>query len=227
MGPPDPNDVAAYDELEQRRIGGPMPLNRAIELREYDPAWPERYAEHAARLREALGERLIRVEHVGSTSVPGLAAKPIIDITLEVADTTAEAAYVDALEAAGYVLRIREPEWFEHRFFRTPDGTVQLHVFSAGCPETDRMLAFRDHLRGSPGDRDLYARTKRELAARPWKYMQQYADAKTAVVSEILGTSAPRAMAGSSSQTPATRGDGTAPNTSKRPAPSADGMWVA
>jgi len=186
VGLPDPNDVAAYDELEQRRIGGPMPLTRPIELREYDPTWPERYAEHAVRLREALGERLIRVEHVGSTSVPGLAAKPIIDITIEVADTTAEPAYVDDLEAAGYLLRIREPEWFEHRFFRTADGAVQLHVFSAGCSETDRMVRFRDWLRANDADRDLYLRTKRELAARDWKYMQQYADAKTGVVEEII-----------------------------------------
>ncbi len=186
MGLPDPNDVAAYDALEQRRIGGPRPLTAPIELRDYDPRWPDRYAEHAARLREALGARVVRVEHVGSTSVPGLAAKPIIDIALEVPDTTDEPAYVDALEDAGYILRIREPDWFEHRFFRTDDGGVQLHVFSAGCPETDRMVRFRDWLRTSDADRALYERTKRELAARDWKYMQQYADAKTGVVEEIM-----------------------------------------
>jgi GrpB-like predicted nucleotidyltransferase (UPF0157 family) len=83
-------------------------------------------------------------------------------------------------------LRIREPDWFEHRMLRRADVAVHLHVFSAGCPETDRMVRFRDHLRGSAGDRDLYARTKRELAAREWKYMQQYADAKTAVISDIM-----------------------------------------
>ena len=76
MGLPDPNDVAAYDELEQRRIGGPQPLTGPIELRDYDPRWPDLYAEHAARLQDSLGDRVVRVEHVGSTSVPGLAAKP-------------------------------------------------------------------------------------------------------------------------------------------------------
>ena len=177
---PDPNDVAAYDELEQRRIGGPMPLIRPIELRDYDPSWPERYAEQAARLREALGERVIRVEHVGSTSVPGLAAKPIIDIALEVPDTTDEPAYVDDLEAVGYVLHFREPDWLEHRLFKPAD-----------CPETDRMVLFRDWLRANDADRELYVQTKRELAARDWKYMQQYADAKTGVVDEIMA----RAMA--------------------------------
>ena len=191
MGLPDPNDVAAYDELEQRRIGGPMPLTGPIELRDYDPGWPERYAEQATRLREALGERVIRLQHVGSTSVPGLAAKPIIDIALEVPDSTDEPAYVSDLEAAGYVLRFREPDWFEHRLFKPADGGVNLHVFSAGCPETDRMVRFRDWLRTDDADRELYLRTKRELAGRDWKYMQQYADAKTGVVDEIMA----RAMA--------------------------------
>ena len=186
MGLPDPTDVAAYDELEKRRIDGPQPLTRPIELLDYDPSWPERYAEHAARLRAALGDRVVRVEHVGSTSVPGLAAKPIIDIALEVADTTDEPAYVDDLEAAGYVLRFREPDWFEHRLFQPADGTVNLHVFGAGCPETDRMVLFRDRLRSDDADRELYLQTKRELAARDWKYGQQYADAKTDVVAEIM-----------------------------------------
>ena len=191
MGPPDPNDVAAYDELEQRLIGGPRPLTGPIELRDYDPRWPDLYAEHAARLRAALGDRAVRVEHVGSTSVPGLAAKPIIDIALEVPDTTDEPAYISDLEVAGYVLRFREPEWFEHRLFNTPERDVNLHVFSAGCSETDRMVRFCDWLRGNDADRELYLQTKRELAARDWKYMQQYADAKTSVVQEIMA----RAMA--------------------------------
>ena len=192
MGLPDPNDVAAYDELEQRLIGGARPLTRPIELREYDPRWPELYADHAARLGAALGERAVRVEHVGSTAVPGLAAKPIIDIALEVPDSADEPAYVGDLEAAGYVLRAREPEWFEHRLFHTPERDVNLHVFPAGCSETDRMVRFRDWLQRNDADRQLYLQTKRELAARDWKYMQQYADAKTAVVHAIMA----RAMAG-------------------------------
>ncbi len=192
MGLPDPDDVAAYDESEQRRIGGPAPLTAPIELRDYDPRWPNLYDQQAARVRDALGERAVRVEHVGSTSVPGLAAKPIIDIVIEVPDSADEPAYVQDLEHAGYILRIREPDWFEHRFFRTDDGRVQLHVFSAACPETDRMVRFRDWLRANDADRALYERTKRELAARDWKYMQQYADAKTGVVAEIMT----RALAG-------------------------------
>jgi GrpB-like predicted nucleotidyltransferase (UPF0157 family) len=187
MGLPDRHDTAAYDASQARvTVGSPTPLTGPIEIRDYDPAWPRRYEREAARVTGALGERVRRLEHVGSTSVPGLPAKPVIDIVLEVPDCADEAAYVPDLEAAGYALRIREPDWFEHRLLRGPDDGVNLHVFSAGCPETDRMVAFRDHLRANPADRDLYARTKRDLAAREWKYMQQYADAKTAVVSEIL-----------------------------------------
>jgi GrpB-like predicted nucleotidyltransferase (UPF0157 family) len=136
-------------------------------------------------VRAALGDRVVRLEHVGSTSVPGLAAKPIIDIVLEVPDSSDEPAYVGDLEAAGYVLKIREPAWYEHRLLRVP-GSVNLHVFSAGCPETDRMFRFRDHLRSSAADRELYERTKRDLASRAWKFMQQYADAKNEIVGEIM-----------------------------------------
>jgi GrpB-like predicted nucleotidyltransferase (UPF0157 family) len=192
VGVPDPTDVAAYEELEKRRIGGPRPLSGPIELREYDPCWPDRYADHASRLRAALGERAVRIEHVGSTSVPGLVAKPIVDIVLEVPDSAREVAYVGDLVAAGYVLRIREPDWFEHRLFDTDPRDVNLHVFPAGCSETERMVRFRDWLRSNASDRKLYVRTKRELAARGWTYTQQYADAKTDVVEQIMA----RASAG-------------------------------
>ena len=91
-----------------------------------------------------------------------------------------------ALEAEGYALRIREPEWYEHRVLKKTEPKVNLHVFPAGCEEIDRMLAFRDHLRTNEADRKLYARTKRELAAKEWKYVQNYADAKSEIVQEIL-----------------------------------------
>jgi GrpB-like predicted nucleotidyltransferase (UPF0157 family) len=192
VSPPDPDDVAAYEtDLPEVTIGPLEPLPGRIVVCDYDPTWPERYLREAARVNEALGARVVRLEHVGSTSVPGLPAKPIIDIVLEVPDSAAEAAYAGELEVAGYVLRIREPNWFEHRLFRVP-GSVNLHVFSADCPETDRMVRFRDHLRDDAADRDLYARTKRDLAARNWKYTQQYADAKTEVVGEIMNRAALR-----------------------------------
>jgi GrpB-like predicted nucleotidyltransferase (UPF0157 family) len=183
----DPTDVGSYDEeLAKITIGGAQPLLKPIEIRDYNPDWPLAYAREEARIRSVLGDRVARIEHVGSTAVPDLPAKPVVDIALEVPDSAAEAAYVPELEAAGYVLRVREPDWFEHRLFKTPDTDVNLHVFTAHCDEVDRMVLFRDWLRTNAADRDLYATAKRELAARDWKYMQQYADAKTTVVNEIM-----------------------------------------
>jgi GrpB-like predicted nucleotidyltransferase (UPF0157 family) len=183
----DPNDVEAYGrELAEVVIGDLQPLTQRIEISEYDPEWPALYAREEARIRAALGERVVRVEHAGSTSVPALPAKALIDIVLEVRDTTDEPSYVPDLEAAGYVLRIREPDWYEHRLFKGPDTNVNVHTFSAGCEEVDRMLLFRDWLRTSAEDRERYASAKRELAAQDWAYVQQYADAKTAIVQEIL-----------------------------------------
>jgi GrpB-like predicted nucleotidyltransferase (UPF0157 family) len=162
------------------------PSGQAIIISDYDPEWPRMYQREERRIRAALGRRVVMLEHVGSTSVPGLAAKPRIDMLLIVPDSSDEPAYVPALEAAGYALAIREPDWYQHRCFKGPDTDINLHVFSPGCPEIERMLGFRDWLRAHPDDRQLYERTKRELAAKDWKYVQNYADAKTEVVEEII-----------------------------------------
>jgi GrpB-like predicted nucleotidyltransferase (UPF0157 family) len=184
---PDPTDVAWYDEeLAKVTVGDPQFLRRPVEIVEYDPDWPRLYEREEARVRSALGGQVARIEHAGSTSVPGLPAKPVIDITLEVPDSSDERGYIPDLEAAGYTLQIREPDWFQHRLLKGPDTNVNLHVFSAGCEEVDRMLLLRDRLRANAEDRELYAAAKRELAARDWKYVQQYADAKSDVVQEIL-----------------------------------------
>ncbi|HMC62167.1 MAG TPA: GrpB family protein, partial [Candidatus Solibacter sp.] len=153
---------------------------------DYDPDWPRQFECEANRIRSVLGGRALRIEHAGSTSVPGLPAKAIIDIVLVVAESAREAEYVPALESAGYQLRIREPEWHEHRMLKGPETDVNLHVLSTGCPEIDRMLTFRDRLRANASDRELYARSKRALAQQDWKYTQNYADAKTAVIEEII-----------------------------------------
>jgi len=182
----DPNDVAAYDEDMAKTWVGPPTLRTRIEIRDYDPEWPRLFEREAARVRSLLDDRVVRLEHVGSTSVPGLPAKPIIDMVLELPDSSDEPAYLPDMEAAGYRLVIREPEWFEHRVFKGPDTNINLHVFTAGSAEVERMLRFRDWLRSNPADLELYLRTKRELAARDWKYVQQYADAKSAVVQEIM-----------------------------------------
>lgn len=174
------------DEILKAYVPGQKPSSGPVEIVDYDPAWPAQFQAEAGEIRKALGERALRLEHAGSTSVPGLPAKPIIDMILVLADSADETAYLPAMQAAGFTLVIREPEWFEHRVFRGPRRLINLHVFSSGCLEVERMLKFRDHLRANAADRELYARTKRELAKRDWKYVQNYADAKTAVVNEIL-----------------------------------------
>jgi GrpB-like predicted nucleotidyltransferase (UPF0157 family) len=166
-------------------IGGPEPVR--VELHEYDPEWPARFAEHRARITTALaGPRPepddVTVEHIGSTAVPGLAAKPIIDIAVTVPDITAEDDYLPPLLAAGYVLRVREPG---HRLVRTPERDVHVHVYERGADAVREYLLLRDHLRADPADRALYERTKRELLERAWDDMNDYADAKTAVITAI------------------------------------------
>jgi len=178
------------EQIEAYTIGAPRVLGSTVLLADYDPDWPAQFERERTAIRGALGDRALRVEHVGSTSVPGLAAKPVIDIILVVPDTTDEPAYVPALERAGYRLQIREPEWHQHRVFvkRFDDGddtNVNLHVYQDGCVQGDRDLVFRDWLRSNDADRELYERTKRTLAARVWKYLQNYADAKTEVIEDI------------------------------------------
>jgi GrpB-like predicted nucleotidyltransferase (UPF0157 family) len=179
------------DEIRAATVGELQPLSGLIELVDYDPQWPKLFDREAVRIRGALGERVLMLEHTGSTSVPGLAAKPIIDMLLVVPDSGDEPAYVPALEAAGYVLRIREPDWYQHRVFKGPDTNVNLHVLSQGCEEIERVLLFRDRLRSDDAERDLYQRTKRELATRQWRYVQNYADAKSEVVETIIARARP------------------------------------
>jgi GrpB-like predicted nucleotidyltransferase (UPF0157 family) len=164
----------------------PVRVDGPVRLADPDPRWPAQYAREEERIRSAVGARAVQVEHVGSTSVPGLAAKPAIDIVMCVPDSADEAEYVPDLEAAGYTLQFREPEWYEHRFLRDRDPDVQVHVFTVGSPEVARMLLFRDRLRARSDERELYQRTKRELAAQRWDYVQDYADAKSAVIEEII-----------------------------------------
>src|SRR5580704_204076 len=192
-GGPDAAHRPSAGELRIRAatIGEPQRINGTIELCAYDAAWPELFRREAQRVNAVLGNQVLLLDHVGSTSVPGLPAKPIIDMLLVVADSSAEDDYVAPIERAGYVLRIREPDWYEHRLLKGPNANINLHVFSAGCVEIERMLRFRNHLRTDESDRRLYAQTKRELAARRWNYVQEYADAKTEVVEAIIARAVP------------------------------------
>lgn len=174
------------EQIAAVTVGERQPLNDTIYLASYDPEWPILFGRLKKRVKIALGDDVLVLEHVGSTAVPGLAAKPIIDLVLAVADSGNETAYVGRLESVGFALRVREPDWYQHRLLKSSDRKANLHVFSKGCEEIDRMLLFRDWLRSHPGDRMLYEQKKRELAARTWKYTQNYADAKSEIIGEIL-----------------------------------------
>ncbi|MFZ1022737.1 MAG: GrpB family protein [Thermoplasmata archaeon] len=182
---PDPASPSE-EHLREVTVGELRPHNAPVLLVDYDPAWPQHFVREARRIRIALGARALQIEHVGSTSVPGLMAKPIIDILLVVASSADEPSYIPQLEAAGYALRIREPDWHQHRLLKGPDINVNLHVFSSGSGEIARMLTLRDRLRTDEADRQLYARTKERLAGRTWKHVQDYADAKSEVIEAIL-----------------------------------------
>jgi GrpB-like predicted nucleotidyltransferase (UPF0157 family) len=162
--------------LDRVLIGGRE--RREIVIAAYDPAWPERFEAERARIAAALGPAALRIEHIGSTAVPGLAAKPIVDVLVEVAS-------LDGLDLspAGYVLRVREDG---HLMFRTPSLDVHVHVWPSSHPDITAQLAFRDRLRASPEDVAAYEALKRELAGRDWPDINYYADAKGDLIRQIL-----------------------------------------
>jgi GrpB-like predicted nucleotidyltransferase (UPF0157 family) len=173
----DPQQLDA--QLDRVLVGGRE--RRAIVIAEADPGWPHRFEAERERVAEALGDRALRIEHIGSTAVPGLAAKPIVDILVEV-ERLAEAELAPPLERAGYVLRVREDG---HLMFRTPALDVHVHVWPSGSPDIPAQLAFRDRLRASPEDRRAYEALKRELATREWSDMNHYAEAKGGLIRAI------------------------------------------
>ncbi len=161
-------------------------VNGRVRLSEPDPKWPYLFRQEESRVRSALGDRVLSLDHVGSTAVPGLAAKPCVDLVMVVADSADEPAYLPDLEKAGYTLVIAEPDWYEHRVLKGPSVNLNLHVFSEGCEEVDRMRLFRDYLAADAGARERYTAVKRELSERTWKRIQDYADAKSDIVLELL-----------------------------------------
>jgi GrpB-like predicted nucleotidyltransferase (UPF0157 family) len=177
-----PYELVDLEELARVRLAGP---GRPVEVVPYDEGWPAEFARLSGIVRGVLGDRVLGLEHVGSTAVPGLAAKPVIDADLTVADSGDEAAYVPALEAAGFVLRVREPEWEEHRMLAIEDPKTNLHVWSPGSVEAKRHVAFRDWLCTHDGDRGAYGALKAELATRGFADAMDYNHHKAALVYDI------------------------------------------
>ena len=175
------------EEMAAIRVSGTVtPHNAQVYLAPYDPTWPAQYEGEAAKIRAALGEAALVLEHVGSTSIPGIPAKPIIDILLAVSDSSDENAYVPALTAQGYRLHLREPDWEQHRVMKGETPWVNLHVFTVGSREIERMVAFRDRCRTHPEELKLYLETKQALAGQVWRHVQHYANAKGEVVEAII-----------------------------------------
>jgi GrpB-like predicted nucleotidyltransferase (UPF0157 family) len=178
-----PYEPPTDEEIAQARVAPVLPA--PVEVVPPDPGWPDEFERVRAQVLEALGERVLSIEHVGSTSVPGLWAKPVIDVDVTVADSGDEASYLPDLEAAGFELRVREPEWEEHRCLRGDDPPANVHVWSTGCIEAQRHRAFRDWLRENEADRRAYAALKRDLAGRGFTDVMDYNTAKGGLIYDI------------------------------------------
>lgn len=189
---PTAGEIASFEDPDPPAgavpwVGGHGPTPQ-VTVVDPDPAWPEVFAALAEVVRAALGPLVLQLDHVGSTAVPGLAAKPLVDIDLVVADPADEPAYVPALEAVGFVLRVREPWWWEHRMLRFEDPLCNLHVVGPDSPVPWRDRIFRDHLRRTPADLELYARTKRaasRASQAAGEHGMEYNARKQAVLREI------------------------------------------
>ncbi|SCF44074.1 GrpB family protein [Micromonospora saelicesensis] len=173
------------EQVDAGLVGEPPRTWESVVIEEYDGAWAQRFIAVRSSLTEALGGLIIGVEHVGSTAVPGLAAKPVIDVDLVIEDTADESGYLPALQRLGYRLVLREPWWHGHRMLLSPAEDVNLHVWPQGAPEPVRHLLFRDWLRSHPHDRERYAATKRRVARDTEHRPRDYSLAKNDVIDEI------------------------------------------
>jgi GrpB-like predicted nucleotidyltransferase (UPF0157 family) len=179
---------ASPEQLAADLVGEPPARWQSIVLADYDPAWADQYAAARSRLEQALPGQIVGIEHVGSTSVPGLAAKPVIDIDLLLAQTSQESRYLPALEGLEYRLVLREPWWYGHRMLVSPAADVHLHVWPQDAPEPIRHRLFRDWLRTHPADRDRYAAAKSSLADQTAAEPGDYSLAKNAVIDDIYAS---------------------------------------
>lgn len=178
-----PFELPDDEEIARARVKPHLP--EPVEVVAPDPCWPAAFDRVRDRIRNALGPVALEIEHVGSTAVAGLWAKPVIDVDLVVPDASDEPSFVPALEAAGFELRAREPEWEQHRFLRGTDPTSNLHVFSPGARESQRQRRFRDWLITHAADRNAYGALKRSLAQQGFTDVMHYNNAKAGLIYDI------------------------------------------
>lgn len=175
-----PYEPPTDEEIAQARVAPVAPAR--VEVVPPDPGWADDYERVRAQVLDALGARALSVQHVGSTAVPGLWAKPVIDVDVTVADSGDEASYLPDLEAAGFVLTVREPEWQQHRCLRGPAPVANVHVWSPGSVEPKRHAAFRDWLIEHEDDRAAYGELKARLADQGFTDVMDYNTAKGGVI---------------------------------------------
>ncbi len=175
----------SIQEMNQAAVSGERQRVAEIIVVPPDKSWPEQYKRLETAIRQALGRRVVTLEHVGSTSVPDLYAKPVIDIALTLVEAANEPSYVPDLETKGFYLVIREPDWQEHRCLVRQAPRCNLHVFPPDAIEPRRQRAFRDWLHTHPDDRDAYAALKRELAMRSFGSVAEYNNEKAGLIYDI------------------------------------------
>jgi GrpB-like predicted nucleotidyltransferase (UPF0157 family) len=162
-------------------------MSYVVEIAPYDPIWPARFAQLGRELRAGLGTTALRIDHIGSTSIPGMAAKPIIDIQISVAVFEPLDVYRLPLERLGYVFRADNTERTK-RYFREAPGTPRrhIHVRRAGSWAEQFALLFRDYLRTHAEEARLYESLKYQLATKYREDRQGYTDAKSPFIWEIM-----------------------------------------
>jgi GrpB-like predicted nucleotidyltransferase (UPF0157 family) len=187
-----PKDITSFynhDEALVQRIAH-RPVKNPVLLVDPDPTWPQHFTRLKSLIQSVLGSKALAITHVGSTSIPNMPAKPVIDVDLTVEDILDEKSYVAPLESVGFLFLQRCPEWYEHRFFgcSAPPIAVNLHVWGPECPESTRHVIFKEWLLKAEGEREVYARVKREAARdarREGEDVMGYNLRKEGVVREI------------------------------------------
>lgn len=161
-------------------------VNGRVAIVSHDPKWPYLFQQEADRIRHALGDRVRLIEHVGSTAVPDLDAKPCIDVQMAVPEPDDRSTYLPALEEIGYVLFAPSTDWHDHPILKGTRVNVNLHVFCEGSAGLDSMRLFRDFLIADAQARERYAVVKRELGERRWDQIRDYVRAKAGIITELL-----------------------------------------
>ncbi len=161
---------------------------RKVEVVPYNPKWPKMFEVESKRITDVLGENIVRIHHIGSTAIPNIYAKPIIDLLIEVKYITKVDEQNSQMESLGYEV-MGEFGIIDRRFFRKDNHkgirTHHVHIFEFGSKQIERHLAFRDYMIAHPEEAQQYSQLKRELAKKYPTNIQKYMDGKDSFVKAI------------------------------------------